>query len=375
VSNFGVYASPERRLVFDLNDFDETLRAPFDWDVKRMSVSLLLAAQAAGLEQEEGAEIADTAVAAYIDRMRDFAARPTLDAWYARIDRQVIADMLDERSRHVVDEQVRAASRRTRDRAIAKFVERTESGAKFRDGSTRMLRLALPPQMDDMIEGYQSSLTSARATLVRRFRVRDLAFRAVGVGSVGTRCFVALLDTGDPDDLLILQIKEAVRSVLHRDALGHGPSHEGRRVVTGQNLMQAVSDILLGWTTDPTSHRHYYVRQLWDMKGDLDLSRLDAVGLAAHGRTCGWALAHAHARTGDPVAIAAYLGAGPKARRAFAAWSAAYLPTVASDAERFQAWLADGAPPAETSEPERPHPLDDMITEAQQRALALQTAS
>jgi uncharacterized protein (DUF2252 family) len=192
-----------------------------------------------------------------------------------------------------------------------------------------------------MLTSYLSSLPPEWSEMMRRYRIRDLAFKAVGVGSVGTRCFVAVLDSGDPSDQMLIQLKEANPSVLAPHVAGPGPRHQGRRVVVGQKLMQAVGDVLLGWTRNPTTGRYYYVRQLWDMKGDLDVSELDRHGLTMHAQLCGWALARAHARTGDPVALASYIGSGRNVTDAVLAFAEQYTDVVRDDYEAFVSAVGD----------------------------------
>ncbi len=341
-ANFGVFGSPERQLVFDCNDFDETYRGPFEWDLKRLAVSLLLAAEDAGLGPADAQAVTMTALKTYAEHLREYAEMPTLQVWYARLDARAIEVHLDERRAAQVAQVSRKARRRSATRALQKFVKADSHGNPvFREDPPRLQRVPEGTHAQAMIVDYLASLPPEWADLVRRFRLRDTAFKAVGTGSVGTRCYVAVLDSGDSDDQLLLQVKEATRSVLAGHVPGPGPRHQGRRVVVGQKLMQAVGDVLLGWTKDPQSGRFYYVRQLWDMKGDLDLSRLDLSGLQGHAQLCGWALARAHARSGDPVALAAYLGKGDKFADTVLAFSLGYAEVVRQDYVAFMSALAE----------------------------------
>jgi len=345
-ANFGVFGSPERRLVFDLNDFDETYRGPFEWDLKRLAVSLLLAAHEAGLGRKATTAVATTALTSYVEHMRAYADMPTLQVWYARLDGRTISAHLDERRAAQMRVQADKARTRSAARALQKFVEHDDAGvARFRERPPRLQRLPERDRVEAMLASYVDSLAPEWAQLMRRFTIQDLAFKAVGVGSVGTRCLVAVLDSGDPTDLVLIQLKEANRSVLAGHVPGPGPRNQGRRVVVGQKLMQAVGDVLLGWTRDPDSGRDYYVRQLWDMKGDLDVSQLGRHGLTMHAYLCGWALARAHARTGDPVAIAGYLGSGGKASEAVLSFAEQYTEVVHDDYQAFLAAVGDIAPP------------------------------
>lgn len=331
-SNFGVFGSPERRLVFDLNDFDETYRGPFEWDLKRLAVSLLMAADEACLGSKQARRVCRAALHAYTSHMQNYAEMSTLQVWYARLDGDTISKHLDERRRAQVREAADTARGRSATRALQKFVSQDDGGApRFREKPPRLQRVPEGPTAETMLSDYQASLPPEWADLVRRYQPRDRAFKAVGVGSVGTRCYVMLLDTGDHSDQLIMQIKEANRSVIAPYVRGPGPRHQGRRVVVGQKLMQAVGDVLLGWTRSPSTGRDYYVRQLWDMKGDLDLASLDAHGLATHAALCGWALARAHARTGDPVALAAYLGTKERVPAAIMEYAERYVEVVRQD--------------------------------------------
>jgi uncharacterized protein (DUF2252 family) len=344
-ANFGVFGSPERRVVFDLNDFDETYRGPFEWDLKRLVVSLLLAAEDAGMKPSIARRVATASLESYTEHMHTYAQMPTLQVWYARLDSAAIQEHLDQRRHAQVVEQTTKARSRSAVRALQKFVTHDEQGEpRFVERPPRLQRVAQSPHAEALMESYLASLPPEWSALMRRYRLRDLAFKAVGVGSVGTRCYVAVLDSGDPADQLLIQLKEANRSVLARHVPGAGPRQQGRRVVVGQKLMQAVGDVLLGWTRNPESGRDYYVRQLWDLKGDLDLGSLDRHGLETHAMLCGWALARAHARTGDPVAMAAYLGRKQRLVEELLRYSEDYLRVVHDDYEVYLKALGELEP-------------------------------
>jgi uncharacterized protein (DUF2252 family) len=341
MTNFGVFASPERRLVFDVNDFDETLPGPWEWDVKRLATSLEIAGRDNGYPTKARREIVTAGVAAYRRAMREFADMTTLEVWYAR------ADMDSVQAR--VDEHLNRERRKRLARSMAKARTRDNLGALARyagvkDGDAAIL--ADPPlvvpvadlagagmdpaqlmsQLRDMLMDYRECLEPERRTLLDQYRLVDFARKVVGVGSVGTRAFIALLLGDDDRDPLFLQAKEAGPSVLE-EFVGASEYDPGRRVVVGQRLMQAVGDIFLGWVRvqgfDGQS-RSFYVRQLRDWKGSADVEVMVPKGMLAYGELCGWTLARAHARTGDRVAIASYLGAGTTFERAVAEFARAY---------------------------------------------------
>jgi uncharacterized protein (DUF2252 family) len=328
LANFGLFASPERRLVFDINDFDETLPGPWEWDVKRLATSLEVAGRDNGYSTKERRTIVLAAAAAYRRAMREFADRTALEVWYAHADVAAVQARFDRKLNR---------SRRTKlGRALAKAHTRDNLGALgrfagIRDGQPKII--ADPPlivPLDELVEdgmdvseieaqlrrvlsAYRTSLEPERRALLDQYRLEDFARKVVGVGSVGTRSWMALLLGGDERDPLFLQAKEAGPSVQEKFL---GPSeyeNAGRRVVVGQRLMQAVSDIFLGWVRvqgfDGRT-RDFYLRQLRDWKGSAQIETMVPAGMLAYGELCGWTLARAHARSGDPIAIAAYLGSG-----------------------------------------------------------------
>jgi uncharacterized protein (DUF2252 family) len=342
VSNFGGFASPERDLVFDLNDFDETLPGPWEWDLKRLAASAVVAARERACTRREQRTVARTAVAAYREAMRAFAAQPTMAVWYARIGETELA----ERMRALGGEA--GVARLARRSAKARRKDSTRAFAKLthRDGDAPPQIASDPPlivplrelvsaseasdveaQLRGVLGAYRTSLPVDRRRLLDRYRFADIAHKVVGVGSVGTRAWIVLLLGRDDEDPLFLQCKEAQPSVLAPFAGASRFANQGRRVVEGQRLMQAASDILLGWTRSSGldgRRRDFYVRQLWDWKTSVDLSELAPDALTAYADLCGWTLARAHARSGDAIAIASYLGSGDAADRAFGAFAEAY---------------------------------------------------
>ncbi|KPC58410.1 DUF2252 domain-containing protein [Streptomyces chattanoogensis] len=337
--NFRLLASPERRLVFDINDFDETLPGPFEWDVKRLAASLALAGRANDFTDGQRGAVVQAAVQAYRERMRRFSTMRTLDIWYAR----------DEAEDFARQEQLSKTIRERADRAMAKARTRDHLQAfakltRVVDGERRIApdpplitplgdllpgaeRADLERTLRLLLEGYAASLSSERRHLLGRYRVVDMARKVVGVGSVGTRCWIILLLGRDDEDPLLLQAKEAGESVLAPYVGPSGYDNEGRRVVAGQRLMQTVGDIFLGWehvTGIDDRERDFYVRQLHDWKGIAQPDTMDPDMLRLFARLCGACLARAHARSGDAIAISAYLGTGDAFDKALAEFAEAY---------------------------------------------------
>ncbi|MET9689709.1 DUF2252 domain-containing protein [Streptomyces sp. NPDC006514] len=342
--NFGMFASPERALLFDLNDFDETFPGPFEWDVKRLAASVAVAARDNGHGDDRAARAALGAARAYRETIRELAGHRELDVWYHRTDTADLLPLIRKRElRDRVEANLARARRRTSLRALGKLTE-------VRDGHRRIihdppllepLARADSREVDEIFDKYRSTLPEERRLLLDRFRFADVARKVVGVGSVGTRCFIVLLLGRDADDPLFLQIKEAVPSVLQ----GHLPDdeheHQGHRVVAGQRRMQAAGDIFLGWTTGPAG-RHFYGRQLRDMKGSADLAGMPPGLLARYAELCARALARAHARTGDRIAIAGYLGGADTFDRAVAGFALRYADRTRADHALLTAAVADG---------------------------------
>ena len=366
LSNFGVFAAPDRRLVFSLNDFDETLPGPFEWDIKRLVTSFEVAGRDRAFDAKQRKEINLGTTRAYRVAMRDFAQMKALDLWYARLD----IDEIEQRwvSRMNPREQKRfsrnVAKARAKDslKAFDKMVEVV-------DGRPRLIGdppLSVPvedllPDVEyhhveeairAMIRSYHRSLSGDRRRLLQRFRFAGAARKVVGVGSVGTRAWVVLMLGNDDTDPLFLQAKEAQASVLEPYLGTSKYANHGQRVVEGQRLMQASSDVMLGWVrssgfVDGVS-RDFYIRQLWDGKGSAVVEAMEPPVMAAYGRLCGWTLARAHARSGDALAIATYLGKGESFDRAIAAFSDAYAGQNERDYAALRDALDAGRVSAET---------------------------
>ena len=369
LSNFGLFASPERILMFDLNDFDETLPGPFEYDVKRMAASFTIAARNNGFSKADTRAATLASVTAYREAMASFAQMGTMDIWYAHLDEDEL--MKGVRGALAGIAKGKKGKKGEADKKFAKqrekIAEKTREKAHTRDSLQALSKLAeivdgkyrivsqppivvperdllatfglSPDEMDHAIReqfrSYRATLQDDRRHLLERFEIVDAARKVVGVGSVGTRAFIVLLQGRDAHDPLFLQIKEATASVLEEHLGKSTYRQHGERVVQGQRMMQAASDIYLGWTKGLDVRRHYYWRQLRDMKGSIEAETLLPVGLSFYGRTCGWTLARAHARSGDPVAIAEYLGASDAFDRSITDFSLAYADQNEQDYQEF----------------------------------------
>lgn len=342
--NFGLYASPERALLFDLNDFDETFPGPFEWDVKRLAVSLAVAARENSHGESDVHRSALAATRAYRTQMRRLAGLGELAVWYERIDADSLLPFARTgRGRRKVESTLTRARRRTSLHALGKLTEVVDGRRRIIHDPPLLEPAGAPDTavLRKIFSDYRSTLSEERRLLLDRYRFVDAARKVVGVGSVGTRCFIVLLTGRDADDPLFLQIKEARRSVLE-EHLPTGPYvHPGRRIVTGQRLMQAAGDIFLGWMTGPQG-RAYYWRQLRDMKGSADVAGMSPAELRRYAELCGTALARAHARSGDRIAVAAYLGGSDTFDRAVADFALAYADQTATDHAALRAAVAAG---------------------------------
>ena len=366
LSNFGVFASPERRLVFDINDFDETLPGPWEWDVKRLAASMLIAARDNGFRAKDQDQIVLETVGRYRQAMREFAEMGNLDVWYARLE---IEALLADRASQFQPAEVKRteqalAKARTRDSmsTFSKLTHEVDGQVRIVDQSPLIVPidvLAPGEEREEMFEalhqiirGYRNTLEFDRRILLEQFQLTDIARKVVGVGSVGTRAWIALMlgrDTGDP---LFLQIKEAQPSVLE-ELLGPSEfSNHGQRVVTGQRLMQATSDIFLGWLHVESGlddkPRDFYGRQLKDWKGSAEIEQMVPTSMATHGTLCSWTLARAHARSGDRIAIASYLGNGDRFDRAILEFSKAYADQNERDYQALANAVKSGRIAAQT---------------------------
>jgi uncharacterized protein (DUF2252 family) len=343
--NFGGFASPERGMVFDLNDFDETLAGPFEWDVKRLAASFEIAARARNFRKSERLNAVLGVVRAYREAVREFAAIGDLDVWYARLDVGSIVKELkaehDQKLAKTVTRSVAKARANDGMRALSTLTRQVDGSPLFVSEPPLIVPLAelatenAEAPLRAIYRSYRHSLPADRRLLLERFRYIDSARKVVGVGSVGTRCWVLLMLGRDEHDPLFLQMKEAEASVLEPLLGASGLASHGQRIVEGQRLMQAASDIFLGWVHDGQdvdgSSRDFYVRQLRDWKLSVDLETILPGGLGYYGVACGWTLARAHARTGDRIAIAAYLGAGDTFDRAVAEFAAGYADVNEQD--------------------------------------------
>ncbi|MFE0516730.1 DUF2252 domain-containing protein, partial [Streptomyces sp. NPDC058964] len=342
--NFGVYASPERALLFDLNDFDETFPGPFEWDIKRLTASVAVAGRDNGFPEARVRAAVLAAVAAYRTSMRRLAELGELVVWYERIDAQsLLTYARSARRRGQVESTLTRARRRTSLQALGKLTEVVDGRPRIIQDPP-LLEPAGAPDMASLrkiFSDYRSTLTEDRRVLLDRYRFVEASRKVVGVGSVGTRCFIVLLAGRDQNDPLFLQIKEATKSVLEQH-LPSGPYvHPGHRVVAGQRLLQAASDIFLGWMTGPQG-RAFYWRQLRDMKGSADVAAMAPAGLVEYARLCGTTLARAHARSGDRIAIAGYLGTTDTFDRAIADFALSYAEQSLADHAALGAAIAAG---------------------------------
>jgi uncharacterized protein (DUF2252 family) len=365
LSNFGGFAAPDRRLVFSLNDFDETLPGPFEWDVKRLVASFAVAGRDRGFDAKQRNLINQTVTRAYRTAMREFARMRTVDIWYSRLD---VDDILGRFQAAATPKQIRryeanVEKARSKDslKAFAKLTRLVDGEPRIASDPPLIATVEdlldakqhprIHARAHDIVEAYRGTLTEDRRRLVERFHYAHAARKVVGVGSVGTRAWIMLLLGRDSDDPLFLQFKEAQPSVLE-PFLGESEyGNHGQRVVEGQRLMQATSDIMLGWirtTGLDGPKRDYYVRQLWDSKGSALVEVMKPAVMGFYAELCGWTLARAHARSGDPIAIAAYLGSGDAFDRALATFAERYADQNERDYGALQDAVASGRVVAET---------------------------
>lgn len=382
LSNFGVFASPERQLVFDLNDFDETLPGPFEWDVKRLVASVVVAARDNGFGAKTTRSAARAAVESYGRAMRGFAEMPTLAVWYSMMSEAAINDLLSgpgevpgravdrnalpdnlsskELSRKELARQQRRVERdlakaRTRDsrQALAKLAERVDGELRIVHQPPLVVPIRAlaergrldPAEVGSVVQAqfdsYRESLPPERRQLLDRFEIVDVAHKVVGVGSVGTSAWVVLFRGRDDDDPLLLQMKQATTSVLEQGCPPSTFATDGERVVQGQRLLQAVSDIFLGWSSR-TGGRDFYWRQLRDWKGSFAIETMRPKGLIRYAQVCGWVLARGHARSGDPVTIAEYIGDDDDFATAMTAFADAYADLTEQDHQGMLAAIRSG---------------------------------
>jgi uncharacterized protein (DUF2252 family) len=356
LSNFGVFSAPDRRLVFDCNDFDETCRGPFDWDLKRLAASIAIAARARGLGKRDRRQAVLSGSAGYRRAMRTFASLRNIDVWYARIDIESrfaeLRPHLDEGRARKVERGLAKARSRDSMRALRKLTREEDGELRIVSAPpliTPLEDLSDAPdaeaQLQAVLDAYLDSLGDDLQRLASSYRYVHAARKVVGVGSVGTRAWIVLLLGRDGSDPLFLQAKEARRSVLEPHVGASPYDHPGRRVVEGQRLMQAASDVFLGWVSAEGAdgrQRDFYVRQLWDGKGSADVERMSAHDLSVYAVLCGEALARAHARSGDRFAIASYLGKSDVFDTAMARFAEGYADQNERDFERAAAAAESG---------------------------------
>ncbi len=346
LANFGMYATPERNLVFDVNDFDETLPAPWEWDVKRLAASIWVAGRCNGATEAQCEEAVDACVRRYRRWMNTMSRWSFLEVWYARVDAEALLKELAREEPQSAEKTLAQAYRRTQLATLPKLTELREGRRCIIHDPPLIVRTPrghaeeLAEVLQVMAGGYLASLQGDRSTLVRRYRTVDVAWKVVGVGSVGMRCYIALLLGAHAEDPLFLQVKEAGPSVLERFVGKSTCASAGQRVVEGQRLMQAASDIFLGWCR--VGGRDFYVRQLRDMKGTTDVERLSPRGLRQYATVCGWALAQAHARGGDAAMLRGYMGRSDAFDRAVCDFARAYADQNERDFGLFQKAVLSG---------------------------------
>ncbi len=359
LSNFGIFAAPDRRLVFSINDFDETLPGPFEWDVKRLAASFAVAGRDRGFDDAIRRSAVSAAVREYRDAMTRFAAMRNIDVWYARLDVAAIRKRLaaSVSGKHWKRFERTVAKVHTKDslRALAKLCRTVDGELRiignppFVTPIEDVLAGAEQHHLEDvarrMIQTYRRTLPHDRRHLLEGYRYVHAARKVVGVGSVGARTWILLLVGRDDTDPLFLQFKEAQASVLEPFLGKSRYAQHGQRVVEGQRMMQAAADILLGWErviTIDGQTRDFYIRQLWNSKGSAEVELMDPSGFEAYGRICGWTLARAHARSGDRIAIASYLGSGDSFDRAMASFAETYAGQNERDFEALARAAASG---------------------------------
>jgi uncharacterized protein (DUF2252 family) len=362
LSNFGVFAAPDRRLVLDVNDFDETLPGPWEWDVKRLAASFAIAGRDRNFRPKETRAAVLSTVRAYRQAMREFAGMRNLDVWYARFDVEtLLADMVVPARLKAARKNVRKAHKKNSLKAFDRLVRVVDGEPQIisdppllvpaRELLSKRQQAEFEQRMLELLGSYRESLKDDRRHLFDSYRFVDLARKVVGVGSVGTRAWVFLMTGRDGEDPLFLQAKEAVASVLEPYLGTSEYENHGERVVQGQWLLQAASDILLGWLPAlgfDDRQRDFYMRQLWDGKRSIEVEVMPPEGLAIYGRICGWTLARAHARSGDRIAIASYLGKGDAFDRAIAEFSELYADQNELDYAALAEAVRSGSVEAET---------------------------
>lgn len=352
LSNFGIYATPERNQVFDVNDFDETLPGPWEWDIKRFAASIVVAGRSNGFPAATNRRAVLNGVQAYREHMWKYSEMRYIDVWYSRIDYENSLQFVRRTFRWYIEKQREKSRQRSSLQVFPKLTMQVGGQYRIKDDPPLITHLddeELTRQLRGLVETYRPTVQEDRRVLLSKYHCVDVAQKVVGVGSVGTRCYIVLLLGNDSNDPLLLQIKEARASVLERH-LGQSayPNH-AQRVVCGQRLMQAASDLFLGWTR--LGATDYYIRQLRDMKLSVSLETLIPDGFIEYCRFCGWALARAHARSGDPAQISGYLGASDVFDRALAAFAETYADQTERDHASLVAALQTDQAPGEMEVP------------------------
>ncbi|MDJ0537744.1 MAG: DUF2252 domain-containing protein [Microcystis sp. M53603_WE2] len=331
--NFGFFATPERNLVFDINDFDETLPAPWEWDLKRLVVSFVIAGRDSDLSDRESKAAAIDCARSYREHLREYSRLSPLEVWYTRIGVEQVIEMApDEKTRKIREQMMTKARERIIEHLYPKIVTQTAGRNRFVDQPPILYHVNEPDWetlVREGLEDYRQSLPEERRVLFDRYRLEDFALKVVGIGSVGTRCYIALFFSED-NHPLILQVKEACPSVLEPYTAKSQYENQGQRVVTGQRLMQSSSDIFLGWTQGRRGN-NFYLRQLRDMKFSLPIEGVSAVQLQRYAEFCGWTLARAHAKSGDAATISGYLGKGDQFDLALGEFAIAYAEQTEQD--------------------------------------------
>lgn len=342
--NFGLFATPERHLVIDLNDFDETLPAPWEWDVKRLAASMVIAARDIGHSEARAVEAAEACATSYLERIAEFSEMSPLDVWYYRLDVDtLIAKAPDEETRARRTEIGEKARARIGEYLFPKITEPVGGSRRIVDQPPLIYHVESEDGRERILEGledYRATLPEERRVLFNRYRLEDFAVKVVGIGSVGTRCYIGLFFSDD-NHPLILQFKEARKSVLAPYAGESAYENQGERVVHGQRLMQSASDIFLGWVRGRRGY-DFYVRQLRDMKFSVPLESMTPAQLSRYGAICGWTLARAHAKAGDAATISGYLGGGNNFATAMGQFAVAYADQNEQDYAVLQQAERDG---------------------------------
>jgi uncharacterized protein (DUF2252 family) len=359
LANFGAFGSAERHLVFDVNDFDETLPGPWEWDLKRLATSFVIAAQDNGFPDKVGRACAEEAASAYRSATARFASTPILDVWYAQLDIESMRSALPNKAaRKAYDKKVAKAKGNDSRRVLGKLVEEAGGSLRFRSNPPLLVPSrdlagtvgdadGLRHAAQATYQGYLDGLNPAPRSVLERFDLVDMALKVVGVGSVGTLCWIALLIGRDHHEPLFLQVKQAGPSVLEEHLPRSIYADPGRRVVEGQRMIQSGSDVFLGWSTSPSSGRSYYWRQYRDMKGSADVAAMNPEQLSHYATICGWTLARGHAKTGDSIVTHGYMGRSSTFEKAIGEFASAYAGQNLADYEAFTQAVQDGVVQAE----------------------------